>query len=77
MQGADGAQKLSVQKLLDASSTGATKQFAAEVEFGKKSNKEFQHMQTNFTNWVGRIFTKLQCKNLKSLSCTGLIHRNA
>ena len=38
VQGVDGAQKLSVQKLLDASSTGATKQFAAEVEFGKKSN---------------------------------------
>ena len=32
VQGVDGAQKLSVQKLLDASSTGATKQFAAEVE---------------------------------------------
>ena len=38
MQGVDGAQKLSVQKLLDASSTDATKQFAAEVEFRKKSN---------------------------------------
>ncbi|OHE78796.1 MAG: hypothetical protein A3F67_04170 [Verrucomicrobia bacterium RIFCSPHIGHO2_12_FULL_41_10] len=37
MQGVDGAQKLSVQKLLDASSTDATKQFAAEVELGKKS----------------------------------------
>ncbi|HLB32998.1 MAG TPA: AsmA-like C-terminal region-containing protein [Chthoniobacterales bacterium] len=33
VQGVDGAQKLSVQKLLDASSTGATKQFAAEVEY--------------------------------------------
>ena len=39
VQGVDGAQKLSVQELLDASSTGATKQFAAEVEFGKKSNE--------------------------------------
>ena len=39
VQGVDGAQKLSVQKLLDASSTGATKQFAAEVEFGKQSNE--------------------------------------
>ncbi|HLB33825.1 MAG TPA: hypothetical protein VJK54_06275 [Chthoniobacterales bacterium] len=42
MQGVDGAQKLSVQKLLDASSTGATQQFAAEVEFGKKSNEIFE-----------------------------------
>ncbi|HLB32626.1 MAG TPA: STAS domain-containing protein [Chthoniobacterales bacterium] len=40
VQGGDGAQKLSVQELLDASITGATKQFAAEVEFGKKSNKD-------------------------------------
>ena len=38
VQGVDSAQKLSVQKLLDASSTGATKQFAAEVELGKKSS---------------------------------------
>ena len=37
VQGVDGAEKLSVQKLLDASSTGATKQFAAEVEVGNKS----------------------------------------
>ncbi|HLB34798.1 MAG TPA: hypothetical protein VJK54_11275 [Chthoniobacterales bacterium] len=40
VQGVDGAEKLSVQKLLDASSTGATKQFIAEVEVGKKSNKK-------------------------------------
>ncbi|OHE77946.1 MAG: hypothetical protein A3F67_05505 [Verrucomicrobia bacterium RIFCSPHIGHO2_12_FULL_41_10] len=33
VQGVDGAQKLSVQELLDTSSTGATKQFAAEVEY--------------------------------------------
>src|SRR3990167_7568511 len=39
VQGVDGAQKLSVQELLDASSTGATQQFAAEVEFRKKSNE--------------------------------------
>ncbi|HLB33818.1 MAG: DNA helicase UvrD [Verrucomicrobia bacterium RIFCSPHIGHO2_12_FULL_41_10] len=32
-QGVDGAQKLSVQKLLDTSSTGATKPFAASVGF--------------------------------------------
>ncbi|HLB34475.1 MAG: hypothetical protein A3F67_07235 [Verrucomicrobia bacterium RIFCSPHIGHO2_12_FULL_41_10] len=38
VQGVDGAQKLSVQELLDASSPGATQQFAAEVEFGQKSN---------------------------------------
>src|SRR3990167_1297015 len=38
VQGVDGAQKLSVQQLLDASSTDATKQFAAEVEFGNQSN---------------------------------------
>ncbi|HLB32671.1 MAG: hypothetical protein A3F67_06105 [Verrucomicrobia bacterium RIFCSPHIGHO2_12_FULL_41_10] len=38
VQGVDGAQKLSVQKLLDASSTDATKQFTAEVEVRKKSN---------------------------------------
>src|SRR3990167_6832178 len=38
VQGVDGAEKLSVQELLDASSTGATKHFAAEVGFGKKSN---------------------------------------
>ncbi|HLB34216.1 MAG: hypothetical protein A3F67_10750 [Verrucomicrobia bacterium RIFCSPHIGHO2_12_FULL_41_10] len=38
VQGVDGAQKLSVQELLDASSPGATKQLAAEVELGKKSN---------------------------------------
>ncbi|HLB32598.1 MAG: hypothetical protein A3F67_05450 [Verrucomicrobia bacterium RIFCSPHIGHO2_12_FULL_41_10] len=31
-QGVDGAQKLSVQELLDASSTDATKLFAAEVD---------------------------------------------
>src|SRR3990167_4029716 len=37
VQGVDGAEKLSVQELLDASSTGATKQLAAEVEFGKRS----------------------------------------
>ncbi|HLB33293.1 MAG TPA: hypothetical protein VJK54_03555 [Chthoniobacterales bacterium] len=40
VQGVDGAQKLSVQELLDASSTGATKQFAAEIEFRKESNGE-------------------------------------
>ncbi|HLB34435.1 MAG TPA: hypothetical protein VJK54_09415, partial [Chthoniobacterales bacterium] len=33
VQGVDGAEKLSVQELLDASSTDATKQFAAEVEY--------------------------------------------
>ncbi|HLB33345.1 MAG: hypothetical protein A3F67_10525 [Verrucomicrobia bacterium RIFCSPHIGHO2_12_FULL_41_10] len=38
VQGVDGPQKLSVQELLDASSTGATQQFAAEVEFRKNSN---------------------------------------
>src|SRR3990167_2564372 len=37
VQGVDGAQKLSVQELLDASSTGATQQLAAEVEFRKNS----------------------------------------
>ncbi|HLB32771.1 MAG TPA: hypothetical protein VJK54_00900, partial [Chthoniobacterales bacterium] len=37
VQGVDSAQKLSVHELLDASSTGATKQFTAEVEFGKQS----------------------------------------
>ncbi|HLB34381.1 MAG TPA: NADH-quinone oxidoreductase subunit M [Chthoniobacterales bacterium] len=39
VQGVDGAEKLSVQELLDASSTGATKQFTAEVEFGKGAVK--------------------------------------
>ncbi|OHE77451.1 MAG: hypothetical protein A3F67_02380 [Verrucomicrobia bacterium RIFCSPHIGHO2_12_FULL_41_10] len=39
VQGAEGAQKLSVQELLDASSTEATKQFTAEVEFPKKSKE--------------------------------------
>ena len=37
VQGVDGAQKLSVQELLDGLSTDATKQFAAEVELGKTS----------------------------------------
>ena len=41
VQGVDGAQKLSVQKLLDTSSTGATKQFAAEVEVGKEPIEKF------------------------------------
>ena len=39
VQEVGGAQKLSVQELLDASSPDATKQFAAEVELGKKSTK--------------------------------------
>src|SRR3990167_3935161 len=37
VQEVDGAEKLSVQELLDASSTDATQQFAAEVAFRKKS----------------------------------------
>ena len=36
--GADGAQRRSVHEVLDRASTGATQQFATEVEFGKKSN---------------------------------------
>ncbi|HLB34783.1 MAG: hypothetical protein A3F67_07905 [Verrucomicrobia bacterium RIFCSPHIGHO2_12_FULL_41_10] len=40
VRGVNGAQKLSVQELLDTSSTGATKQFAAEVEFRKRSNEK-------------------------------------
>ena len=45
VQGVDDAEKLSVQKLLDGSSTGATKQFAAKVEFGKQSIKLAENMQ--------------------------------
>ena len=37
-RGVDGAQELSVYNILDAPSTGATPQFAASVEFRKKSN---------------------------------------
>ena len=37
VQGVDGAQRLSVQEVLDGSSTGATQRFASAVEFGKRS----------------------------------------
>ena len=40
VQGVDGASGSLWQELLDASSTGATKQFAAEVEFRKDSNQD-------------------------------------
>ncbi|HLB32770.1 MAG: hypothetical protein A3F67_09945 [Verrucomicrobia bacterium RIFCSPHIGHO2_12_FULL_41_10] len=47
-QGADGAQKLSVQKLLDASSTGATKPFAASVEFeGRFLKSELEYWENH------------------------------
>src|SRR3990167_5958786 len=39
VQGADGAQKLSVYNILDTPSTSATPQFAASVEFRNKSNE--------------------------------------
>src|SRR3990167_3788928 len=54
VQGVDGAQKLSVQKLLDASSTGVTKQFAAEVEFGKKSN-EGDDLPITYITWFDAV----------------------
>jgi len=38
-QGIDGAQRLSVQKVLDGASTGVTQPIALAVEFGKRSNK--------------------------------------
>ncbi|HLB33262.1 MAG TPA: deoxyribodipyrimidine photo-lyase [Chthoniobacterales bacterium] len=47
VQGVDGAQELSVQKLLDAPSTGATSQLAASVEVRKKSIQELNLLPSN------------------------------
>ncbi|HLB33482.1 MAG: hypothetical protein A3F67_00340 [Verrucomicrobia bacterium RIFCSPHIGHO2_12_FULL_41_10] len=61
VQGVDGAEKLSVQKLLDTSSTGATKQFAAEVEFGKRSIQASISSQTpEITNGWKKIVEESQ-----------------
>ena len=43
MPGASGAQRLSVSLILDDASTGATPEFAASVEFRKKSIKKRVH----------------------------------
>ncbi|MFI0348356.1 MAG: ArnT family glycosyltransferase [Chthoniobacterales bacterium] len=55
-QEAHGAEKSEHIGICDASSTGATQQFAAEVEFGKKSNKADLHIQRSLA-----IFTSLGC----------------
>ncbi|HLB34806.1 MAG: hypothetical protein A3F67_11540 [Verrucomicrobia bacterium RIFCSPHIGHO2_12_FULL_41_10] len=87
VQGVDGAQKLSVQKLLDTSSPGATKQFAAEVELGKVSILDLGEEWYNFTK-LPFIFA-MWCLNknsahkkhlteiLKSAKEEGLLHREA
>ena len=73
VQGVDGAQKLSVQKLLDASSTGATKQFAASVEFedrflistsssSSSSNDQEKGVNNNYKDIVNHFKEALQKK---------------
>ncbi|HLB32637.1 MAG TPA: DNA polymerase III subunit gamma/tau, partial [Chthoniobacterales bacterium] len=59
VQGVDGAQKLSVQKLLDASSTGATTQFAAEVELGKKPTEIPAASELSFSVSSEKLLTLL------------------
>ena len=67
VQEVDGAQKLSVQQLLDASSTGATQQFAAEVELWKESNEKVSQCQSSGHSEQALLLTQA-AENLKIAS---------
>ena len=65
VQGVDGAQKLSVQELLDASSTGATKQFAAEVELRKESEERLKERDQAVNKRWEKLLKSYQHPELK------------
>ena len=56
MPGSSDTQNLSIQELLEGSSIGATKQFAAEVEFQQKSNKFNLHPLTLEKGYVHSVY---------------------
>ncbi|MFI0347563.1 MAG: UvrD-helicase domain-containing protein [Chthoniobacterales bacterium] len=60
VQGAYGAQKPEHSGICDASSTGATQQFAAEGEFGKKSNKPPSYLTSDQTKEILKFLNSFE-----------------